>query len=206
MGKAVRHVAALAGLQGGEGCVLLWGGHGAPAGTQGLLVQPGTSAAPSGSGSARGTEDEAGATPGCSQAARKPLGLTLRIQGSGRWRKGDSGLPPTPPPTLRAGEGEGLACSNLCSRLPHPYPAAWRPPPPRPQGSGSLLTQPPPASASAPIRSPESIFPGLLPTQIFRGPRGDGVSSCSVGSRLLPRATEIPPSRFSSLILFHFGQ
>lgn len=171
----------------------------------GLLLGP-KAAAPSGSGSAPGTEDEAGATPGCSQAARKPLGLTLRIQGSGRWRKGDSGLPPPPPtPALQAGEGEGLACSNLCSRLPHPYPAAWRPPL-RPQGSGSLLTQPPPASASAPIRSPESIFPGLLPTQIFRGPRGDGVSACSVGSRLLPRATEIPPSRFSSLILFHFGQ
>lgn len=182
MGKAVRHVAALAGPQGGEGCVLSWGGHGAPAGTQGLLVQPGTSAARSGSGSAPGTEDGRGG------GNARLLSGCARASGSHFANSGQRSMEerrPWSPPALRAGEGEGLACSNLCSRLPHPYRAAWRPPL-RPQGSGSLLTQPPPASASAPIRSPESIFPGLLPTQIFQGPRGDGVSSCSVGSRLLP--------------------
>lgn len=102
----------------------------------GLLLGP-KAAAPSGSGSAPGTEDEAGATPGCSQAARKPLGLTLRIQGSSRWRKGDSGLPPPPPPPPLSGRGRGRAwpvATSVPGSLTHTQPLGGLLSVPRAQG------------------------------------------------------------------------
>ena len=179
MGKAVRRVAALAGLQGGEGCVLGGGGHGLLLGPKASWISPAPPPSPRGQAPRKALRTRRGPRPAALRLRASLWVLLCEFRAAVEERRLRSPL------ALGAGDREGLGCSILCSRLPHPHPAPWRPPL-RPQGSGSLLTRPPPASTSAPVRSPESIFPGLLPTQIFRGPCGDGVSSCSVGSRPLP--------------------